>query len=243
MGSITVQGIVLRYANYRDNDRILTIFSRERGLLGAAARGCRKAGSPLLGCSQLFTFGEFVLFEGRGKLHVDSCDVRERFYPLREDVERFAAAAYMLAIAEACLPVGQRNEAVFDLLYYALSYTAYGEQAPLDIALCFLAKCLALVGYTPCLTHCARCGADLRPLPRMGFDGSAGGAVCGACMGRDAQPVRPLSLEAVRRMLLLPNGDIRKVALPQPVRQELKSALNAYAEYVLERKFRPAEQL
>lgn len=46
MALITVNGIVTRYANYRDNDRILTLFTRERGLISAAARGCRRPKMP-----------------------------------------------------------------------------------------------------------------------------------------------------------------------------------------------------
>ena len=243
MASLTLNGIVLRHANYRDNDRILTIFTREQGTVTAAARGCRKCGSALLACSEIFTYGEFVLFEGRGRYTVDACDVRERFYALREDMDRLAAGAYMLSVAEACTPKGQQSEALFDLLYYALSYAAYGKQAPVDVALCFLARCLAILGYTPRLTRCACCGEDLRALPRLGFDPCAGGAVCGACMRPDSIAVSPLSLEAVRRMLLLSNQDMEKVALPERVRTELKAALNAYAEHVLERKLRPAGQL
>ena len=34
--------IVLRYANYRDNDRMLTLFSPTKGRIEALARGCRK---------------------------------------------------------------------------------------------------------------------------------------------------------------------------------------------------------
>lgn len=243
MASLVLNGIVLRHANYRDNDRILTIFTREQGTVTASARGCRKCGSGLLACSELFTYGEFALFEGRGRYTVDACDVRERFYPIREDMDRLAAGAYMLSVTESCTPKGQQSEELFDLLYYALSYASYGKQAPVDVALCFLARCLAVLGYTPRLTSCARCGRDLRSLPGLGFDPHAGGAVCGACMGPDSLAVSPLALEAVRRMLLLSNQDMQKVALPAQVRAELKAALNAYAEHALERKFRAAEQL
>ena len=155
MASLTLNGIVLRHANYRDNDRILTIFTREQGTITAAARGCRKCGSALLACSEIFTYGEFVLFEGRGRHTVDACDVKERFYALREDMDRLAAGAYMLSVTEACMPKGQQNEELFDLLYYALSFTAYGQQVPADMALCFVVRCLSLLGYTPSLTRSA----------------------------------------------------------------------------------------
>ena len=84
-------------------DRVVVILTRERGKLSAAARGCRKPASRLFSCSEMFTFGEFVLYEGRNRMTVDNCEVRERFYPLREDLHRFAAGAYMTSVADACL--------------------------------------------------------------------------------------------------------------------------------------------
>ena len=184
-----------------------------------------------------------MLFEGKGKMTVDNCDVRERFYPLREDVGRFAAGTYMLSVTDAITAAGQPNEELFALLYYALSYVAYKEQHPTDLALCFLARCLALQGYAPRLTHCARCGRDLRNLRQLAFSPRAGGAVCMDCRDGDSLEISPLALEAVRRMLRLSNQDMDRVALPPQVRQQLKAALHAYGEYVLERSFRAIEQL
>lgn len=50
--------IVLRYANYRDNDRMLTLFSPTKGRIEALARGCRKPRSPILNASELFALGD-----------------------------------------------------------------------------------------------------------------------------------------------------------------------------------------
>lgn len=49
MPSIKLNGIVTRYADYKDNDRMLTLFTYEQGLVSCAARGCRRAKSPLMG--------------------------------------------------------------------------------------------------------------------------------------------------------------------------------------------------
>ncbi len=59
---LRVHGIVMRYANYRDNDRMLTIFTKESGRLDAKANGCRRPNSPLLPCSQPFVYGEFLVY-------------------------------------------------------------------------------------------------------------------------------------------------------------------------------------
>ena len=157
-----------------------------------------------------------------------------------KDVERFAAGAYMLALANGGAVTEQPNEALLSLLLYALSFTAYSDCAPLDLALCFAVRCLNILGYSPAITRCAACGRDLRAAQELHFSSAAGGALCAACVKgfmMDAVPVSALSLEAVRRMLLLSDQEMGKVRLPEQVRKELKYAINSYAEHALERRF------
>ena len=58
MADLTLRGMVIRTVDYRDNDRILTLFTAEQGRVDAKARNCRKVTSPLLACTQPFTYGE-----------------------------------------------------------------------------------------------------------------------------------------------------------------------------------------
>ena len=62
MADLTLRGMVIRTVDYRDNDRILTLFTAEQGRVDAKARNCRKATSPLLACAQPFVYGEDQLF-------------------------------------------------------------------------------------------------------------------------------------------------------------------------------------
>ena len=48
MPVISVKALVLRRADYSDYDRMVTLFSPERGRIDAIARGCRKTKSPLV---------------------------------------------------------------------------------------------------------------------------------------------------------------------------------------------------
>jgi len=240
LGVSRVNGLVLRYANYRDNDRILTILSREAGLISATARGCRRPKSPLLGASELFVYGEFVLFENRGRYSVNEAEIKESFYTLREDVSRFAAAMAMLTVAEKGA-TDQKNEELFDTLYYCLSYTAYAPVKPGDMAVCFLLKALDDLGFRPSLTHCAICNRDLRGDRQIRFAPAQGGAVCdGHGMGSGVQAI---SLEAARRILLLNKDELQRAVLPEAVRKELLLYLGEYAETMLECSIRSLRQI
>lgn len=242
MASITANGIVLRYADYKESDRMLTVYTREYGKLDVSARGCRRQGNRLMNFTQPFVYGEMVLFLNRGRYSLDSCEVKEAFYGIRTDVLSFAAGSYLLAAVNAATVSEERNEAVFDLLYYSLSFITYGTADARDLALASVSKLLDISGYCPAILRCARCGADIRSEKQLRFSARAGGVLCSACL-EEGEQVSALSLEAVRRMLLLPVRELDRVKLPERVRAELLPLLNSYAEYVFETRLKPYELL
>ena len=232
MADLTLRGMVIRTVDYRDNDRILTLFTAENGRVDAKARNCRKATSPLLACTQPFTYGEYQLFYHKNKYVIDQGEVLESFYPLREDVDRFAAAALCGALCQEGVQAEESSEAIFSLLYHTLSFLTYGDNDPGDLAACFLIRFLALVGFRPAITHCAVCGRDHREDPVIRFLPDRGGAVCMACspVGRR---ISKTALEAMRRMLLLDDDQLGRVKLKEPLRAEILSHLVPYAKLYL----------
>ena len=101
MPAITTPGIVLRYANYRDHDRMLTLLSPRLGRVDLLSRGCRRPKSPLMPASELFVSGEFVLFEKNERAVLTSCALQDTFYPLRLDPYRLTCASYMAGLCAA----------------------------------------------------------------------------------------------------------------------------------------------
>jgi DNA repair protein RecO (recombination protein O) len=232
MPVICVDGIVTKYVNYRENDRILSIFTIERGRIDAKARGCRRPQSPLVNVCQPFVFGQFELYAGKERYTVNACEVKETFYPIREDYGRFSIGSVMLRLAHDAAMENEPNEALFSLLYHALSFLTYGRSDPRDLFCCFLVRYLNAIGYRPAITTCAQCGRDLRGDAVVRFT-PRGGAVCGACL-QGGEPISKTALEGMRRMLLLEDESMDRVKLSESVRKEILKHLSAYTAGALE---------
>lgn len=227
-----VNGIVARYVNYGDNDRILSILTREHGRMDAKARGCRKPTSPLVQAAQPFVYGEFEIFAGKAKNTVNGCDIKESFFSIREDIERFMTGSAMLRLAHDAVQPNQPNERVFLLLYHALSFLAYGQSVPRDLFLCYLIRYLHAVGFCPAITNCANCGRSIISDTQVYFSKN-GGAVCADC-ARGAAVISKTALEAMRRMLVMEDTQMDRVKLPEYLYQEIRNALFGCTEYALE---------
>ena len=181
MPHITCQAIVLRHADYREHDRMLTLFSPTLGRVEALCRGCKKMGSPLLNCSEWFAFGEYVLYTGKGRMTVVSCNLTESFYALRNDWDKLKYATYMLSVCEAMVQPNEQNVHLFTLLARSLSRLCYQDKDAKAVTAAFLLHAAAIGGYRPRLSHCVKCGRRLEEGEIRHFDPEDGGLVCPQC--------------------------------------------------------------
>src|SRR5947209_8573031 len=94
MPAYPATGLVLSRRNLGETDRILTLYTREHGKLGAVAKGARRSGSRLSGATEPFTESRFLLATGRSLDIVTQCEVRQSFPGLRTDLEMLARATY-----------------------------------------------------------------------------------------------------------------------------------------------------
>ena len=120
--------IVLRYANYRDYDRMLTLLSPTRGKLEVLSRGCRRPKSPLLNASELFALGDFQLYTKQERATLVSANLLETFYPLRGVFDRLSVGVYLLNLAEAAAQPGEPCQELFMLLLHTLSRLTFSDQ-------------------------------------------------------------------------------------------------------------------
>ncbi|MBO5328139.1 MAG: DNA repair protein RecO, partial [Clostridia bacterium] len=88
---VKTEAIVLKAVDYKDNDKLLTLFSPTLGKITAGARGVKKPTAKLAFATQPFCFAEYVLAEKGGRYTVTSAYLHESFFALREDVTRYFA--------------------------------------------------------------------------------------------------------------------------------------------------------
>lgn len=187
MPNVVTEGVVLRFANYRDHDRMLSILSPEWGKVDALSRGCRRPKSPLLPLGELFVSGEFVLYQSHDRFTLTSGTLKDAFYPLRLEPYRLTCASYMAALCNAAAQPGQEAHGLYALLLKGLYYLAYNDGADaLETTAAFLLLFAEQTGYRPRLHRCAHCRQPLNNQHGGLFDPEAGGLCCPACAPRSA---------------------------------------------------------
>lgn len=182
MSSLTTQGIVTRFVNYRDNDRMLTLLTPSHGRIDVLSRGCKRPKSALMPASELFVQGEFVIYQKNERCTLTSCQIADTFYPLRLDAYRLTCASYMASLCQVASQPNQQAVALYSLLLNGLYRMAYDESlAPLTLTTAFLLQYATDIGYCPRLRRCAQCRTPIEETPKAHFDPVAGGLLCPSC--------------------------------------------------------------
>lgn len=223
---------MLRQADYREHDKVLSLLTPGRGRVEALCRGCRRPKSPLLAASQPFTLGEYVLYKGRGHEMITACQVKDSYYPLREDWGKLSYGAIMLAAADIAAQPELPQEHLMILLTRSLHRLCYTELDPKAVTTAYLLHFISLQGYRPRLNHCVKCGREVGDQEAVWLDAMAGGIVCQSCKKElGAMRLPPGTLPWLRGVLIdgiEKTPDIGSEAPIQPLKR--------YVEHLLERK-------
>jgi DNA repair protein RecO (recombination protein O) len=227
--------VVLRSLRFSEADRILHLYTAERGRIGAIAKGARKTKSRFGARLEPLSHVELMLHEGSGELQtVTGAELVRSHRAAREDGYRLRVG---LIGAEAMLRLfvePEPNPRAFTALARFLDAldelpTRASDARPsLDpLALAFQLKLLWVSGYLPHLTGCVECG----DVAVAGFSPRAGGAVCRE-HGRGSLALSAEGLAGAEQLLSAPLADAPAVELSDRARRETLSVVtSSYEEH------------
>ena len=238
-----LQAIVLRSRLYKEHDKLVSLFSLERGRFTALAKGASRPTGGLRGLTQPFTQVNLTLARGRGSLDtITQGEVERPFISLRQDLPKIAYASYMAELICLAMPEDKPSRSVFTLLLAAFALLDM-DIAPPVASFFFELRLLAALGLAPHLEDCMGCGRSLKGGSFL-LAPARGGLLCLSCAG--ATPGSPLSLGAIMSMLHILREPLSR--LPQlkigPARlEEMEQAICSYIDYHLEYALRAREIL
>ena len=242
-GPVKTEAVVLRSMRYGEADRILHLYTPNRGRVSAIAKGVRRSRSRFGGRLEPFFRLNIELHEGRGELlTVTGAQTVDGHARLRGDGRALDAAARACDAVGRLFETSEPHPGVFNLLCRQLALLdqqAGAAEAPLAsagwaAALAFRLKLLLAAGLAPQLGACASCGEHEH---LVGFSGAAGGVVCGAC---EAGSFR-LGEDGYRFMTeALARGLTEVPGAPDPALGQVERAIAATLEHHAHLRLMPA---
>lgn len=228
-------GVVLRTHKLGEADRIITLLTRERGLVRAVGKGVRKTSSRFGGRLEPFMHVDVQFAEGRSLDIITQVETITPFArDLGADYPAYTAGTAMLETAERL--VGEDGEPAvqhIQLLVGALKALTTGRATPSLILDSYQLRALSVAGFAPSFDACARCG-DAGP--HRAFHAPSGGMLCPDCRVPGSAAPSPPTVALLAALLV---GDWETVdASDERARREASGIVTAYLSWHLERGLR-----
>ncbi|GAB3599000.1 DNA repair protein RecO [Microbacterium tumbae] len=232
------EAVILRTHKLGEADRIVTMLSRRHGKVRAVAKGVRRTSSKFGARLEPFMVADVQLYQGRS---LDIVQQAESLGSYGTDIavhyDRFTSASAMVETADR-LSDAETTPDQYLLLVGGLRALSRGEHAARSILDSYLLRVMALSGWAPSLSDCARCG---RAGPHTSFVGQLGGAVCDDDAPAGSPRIAASTLALLRSLLAGEWEAIDKASTPDAA--AASGVIAAYAQWHLERGIRSLAHL
>jgi len=230
------RGIIIKNIDFRETDKLVTVFTEERGKLKAIAKGVKKPGSSLRACIQPFCHSNLFFSSGKELGLITQAKLIDFFGNSREDISRTVYCIYIMQLLDKSL---MDHMAAPDLYKTTLLVLDYFNKSGYNslILRYFEMSLLISLGYKPVLDQCVCCRQSRKSMP--GFSLHDGGMVCEGCKNQ-VEGYIVITGELLALMKLMVNGNLKtlsRVKVSENAIIRLENLIERYLEYQLERRF------
>lgn len=234
---IVTDGIVLKRVKVSDYDKILTVFTKKAGKMSGVVKGSQNPKSKLAAGSHPFVYGEFSISKSGRLSNINSIEVKDAFYHLREDLDKLMIASYFLELMNIVTVENVINLKLFDHLHDFLMYIEKSDNEDLAHVLktAFELKLLDLIGLRPELNNCVNCG---HTYDNPKFSIEDGGVICENCYSQYPNDYKlgHVIPNLMIFLLLEPIEVIIETKIDSVLIKKISVILDRFLKYHLERK-------
>lgn len=236
------EAIILRRQDFKEYDRLVTLFTPDHGKFTVIAKGVRKPTGRMTGHVEQFSRSEMLIARGRDLSILNQSEMTDAFLPIREDLERAAYAHYLIELLDRFTEPEEASPMLYELLLGTLRRIADDGADLRVVARHYELALLVLVGYPPELFDCVVGHEPLEPIDQF-FSPFEGGVVCPEHAENNLR-VMPISLTALKVLRFLQTQPFEmcdKLTLNGVLHLELERLMQAYIVFVLERRLKSVE--
>jgi len=175
----TTEGLVIKEMNVGESDRLVTLFTRDYGIIKAFASGAENIKSKKNSSTSLLTYASFTILQKKGTMRIYEAAPITRFFTLGSDVEILALSQYFCELGYVFGENDTPNEELLRLILNSLHFITKDKKYPPLIKAITEFRTAVISGYMPDLVACKECGKFEDDI--MFFDLKDGSLTCSEC--------------------------------------------------------------
>ena len=151
-----VRGLVIRTIDIKETDRLITIFTQEKGAITALARGARSLRSRKMSATMQFCYADFVLYQRGDKFEVREVSLIESFFDIRRSIESLSLANYIAEVLSD-VTIEEEDAELLRVSLNSLYAISTGRYAVEKVKAVFEIRCASILGFMPDVLACHSC--------------------------------------------------------------------------------------
>ncbi len=236
----TTEGLVIKEMNVGESDRLVTLFTRENGIIRAFASGAKNIKSKKGAATSLLTYSSFTVLKKKGSYRIYEATPITTFFSLGCDIETISLSQYFCELAYNFGEENSPNEELLRLILNSLNFITKDSKNPVLIKAVTELRIASICGYSPNLVACENCGcfeADV-----MYFDLENGSICCEECSAeKKGLLINRTLLSAMRHIVYSDFNKLYSFEIPQRSADELSKITEKYITVQTDYKFHTLE--
>lgn len=224
----TTEALVIKEMKIGESDRLVTLFTRDYGIIRAFASGAKTIKSKKGAATALLTYSSFTILKKKDTYKIYEAVPIRMFFGVGNDIESLSLAQYFCELSGVLVSSGASDGEFFRLILNSLHFLSEGKRFPPLIKAITELRAAAISGFMPDLVACNGCGKFEDDI--MYFDLSGGGLYCKDCKPSEikAEPIDRTVLSAMRHIVYSELSRLYSFTIPDKSAQMLSELTEKY---------------
>lgn len=239
MSLIKLRGIIIKQSDFGEANKVLTIFTEEKGIIKASIYGAKSIKNKKSGLSQILTYGDFMLNDtGKDLMTVQSIEPIECFFSVGEDIQKLSLCVYFTDVIYSLIDTNSPDENMLKLLLNCIYALSYKEIDLETVRAVFELRVISYAGFMPNLYTCTKC----REIDNIiAFSVKNGGIVCEGCAGMEDYPINADIYHAIKYILTSEEKKMLSFKASEEVMKKVSQIAEDYVKNYAEKEFSSLE--
>ncbi len=224
----TVDALIIREQQIGESDKLVTMLSRNNGVIKAYASGAKSIKSKKGAATSLLAYSSVTLTKKGESLRISEATPIKVFFRAGDDIEALSLAQYFCELCINHAPNTDNCEAVLRLTLNSLHFLSERSRDVFLLKAIFELRLLALTGYLPNLIACDGCAKYEDDI--MYFDTNEGVLYCKSCKeyNSDCAVINMTLLTALRHIVYSDLNKLFMFSIPEEAAKALSQVTERY---------------
>lgn len=240
---MSCDALVVREMNVGENDKLLTLLTRDFGIIRAFSSGSKKISNKKFSASSLLSYANYSFVKVGDTYKIYEAQPIKSFFDVGSDIYLLSIAQYFCELAQVLCPVESPADEYLRLFLNSLHYLVKEKRDPELIKAITELRIAVISGYMPALVACDGCAIYEDDV--MFFNLNNGKIFCDNCKNNavDLIPIDRTVLSAMRHIVFSQFNNIYRFEIPKESAEYLSSVTGKYIISQTEHQFKTLEFL